>query len=160
MAKHNTVHVKVGNFEADIDEELAPLIEEIWKADIPTVNACQENRNGIAWIEFLTGIDVADFLNVVAGKYSDEINSLYNRIRGEWDDAVTGPAEGKWQFSMRSVDMSVRQWFVDENSIDEEVMGPPEFIFHVSIHFPRTDIPVLLQRMREFNARQKSSVHN
>ena len=58
---------------------------------------------------------------------------------------------------MHPVDMSIRQWYVDEGCIDEEPTGEPEFIFQVSIRFPRTDIDVLLQRMREFNANSKSA---
>ena len=156
MPEHKTVHVKVGDFEADIDEELAPLIEEIWKMDFPTVNSCQENQPGVAWIEFFSSVDAAEFLDVVAGEYSDESDSLYNRIRGEWD-GTSGPVQGKWKFDIHPVDMSIRQWYVDEGCIDEEPTGAPEFLFHVSIRFPRTDIDVLLQRMREFNANSKSA---
>ena len=83
MPKHKTVHVKVGLFEAEIDEEIAPLIEEIWKAGMGTTNSCQENQPDVAWIEFYSSIDAAEFLDVVAGEYSDEFDSLYNRIRGE-----------------------------------------------------------------------------
>lgn len=150
MTKHKTVYVKVGMFEAEIDEEIAPLIEEIWKADMGTTNSCQENQSGIAWIGFTTSFEAAEFLDIVAGEYSAEFDSLYNRIRGKWD-STSDPVQGMWQYSLYPVDVSVRQWDVDENTIDEEAIGSREFIFHVSIRFPRTDIDVLLQRMREFN---------
>ena len=41
--KHKTVQVKYKDMIAEIDEEIAPLILEIWKADINTDNSCQAN---------------------------------------------------------------------------------------------------------------------
>ncbi len=147
MPKHKTIHVNIGDLEADIDEMLAPLVKEIWKAGISTANSCQENQPGVAWIEFFSSIDATEFLDIVAGEYSDEFDSLYNRIRGEWS-RTSDPVQGKWQFDIHPVDMSIRQWYVDDN-IDEKPTGAPEFIFRVSIRFPCTDINVLLQRMLE-----------
>src|SRR5690242_20210074 len=52
--KHNQVHLKWGVMEGDIDEDLVPLILSLWQYGIRTVASCQENRPGIAWVEFLT----------------------------------------------------------------------------------------------------------
>jgi hypothetical protein len=39
---HPTVLVQVGEMVADIDVELAPLITELWKAQLFTTRSCQE----------------------------------------------------------------------------------------------------------------------
>jgi hypothetical protein len=147
MKAHKTVTVRVGIMEAQIDVGLAPLIEEIWKADILTLNSSEENHPGIAWIEFRSSDDASRFLDIVAGEYDDDLRGLYNRIRQEWDDS-DGPVEGTWDFAIYPVDRSVDQWITDEDMIEEEPIGPPDFDFTVSIRFPREDLELLLARMR------------
>jgi len=153
QSKHKTVRVQIGSFEADIDAEIAPLIEEMWKAGIATMNSCQENEPEIVWLEFLTAIDAADFLDIVAGSYSDEPDSLYNRIRLEWE-TETGPVKGAWRYDLNPADMSVDQRLLGDGSIDEKQIGPPDFIFHVSIRFPCSDVTALVQRLEAFNEAQ------
>src|SRR5262249_6077338 len=55
--RHRQVWVEWDGYGADVDEELAPLILALWKKGIVTCNSCQENRPGIAWVEFLTARD-------------------------------------------------------------------------------------------------------
>jgi hypothetical protein len=76
--EHRQVFVKVGDFEAEVDEELAPLIKELARAGIVTVMSCQENRPGVAWIVFLSVEDLGAFLNIVA-EYDPEEASFYRR---------------------------------------------------------------------------------
>lgn len=150
MVRHPTVLLRIGEQEAEIDVEIAPLIEQIWTAGIETTNSCQENQPGMAWIEFLTAIDAADFLNAVAGEYSNEFDSLYNRIAHGWEPLASRPV-GWCEYSLHPWDASVEQKWVNEDEIDEAPTGPPEFVFSVSVRFPRTDIPLLIERMRASN---------
>lgn len=124
MTGHPTVVVRVGDWTAPIDKEIAPLIKEIWKAGIGTVLSCQENQPGITWIAFVI-TNVADFLHIVVGEYNDEIDSLYNRIRQEWEDSKR---VGWWEYEIFS-------------------QGFPM----VSIRFPKTDIPILVERLQAKN---------
>jgi hypothetical protein len=41
----------------EVDEELAPLILALSQLGIETLNSCQENKPGIAWVEFATTAD-------------------------------------------------------------------------------------------------------
>jgi hypothetical protein len=63
---HEQVSIMWQDRQAEVDEELVPLILALWKLDIDTCNSCQENRPGIAWIEFLTSMDAEAFLKIVA----------------------------------------------------------------------------------------------
>jgi hypothetical protein len=148
--KHEQVVVKVGDFEAEVDVELAPLIKELAKANIVTVVSCQENRPGVAWIMFLSVDDLAEFVNIVA-KYDPEEGSLYQR-------ASLAAEEGCWEYTLCPEDTAMNLNFIDEEGVLEECHeGQPCFYFHPSIQFPRTDLPTLLDQMMRHNEWTKAT---
>jgi hypothetical protein len=147
---HKTVLVKWDGYEARVDEGIAPLIKEIWKAGIFTLLSCEENRPGIMWIEFASAIEAKAFLNIVA-RYEEDINSLYNRIRQGWS-RIDGVIPGAWEYAINPFDYSMEQRILDDDSIEESCSGPSEFIFSMGIRFLKADYPILLDRMREFIA--------
>jgi hypothetical protein len=157
---HKQTRVAWRGREAEVDEELAPLILALWKAGIDTMLSCQENRPGVAWICFPTARDAKHFLDAVAA-YPDQKDlrtvggrlyvgdvpfweTLYGRISrcGGNDD---------WQY-----DMHVHNWGVGEDLVNDEVVqtciGPADFAFFVSVRFPRTDLPLLLDRLQQATA--------
>jgi len=148
--QHKTVSVKWDGVEARVDRSIAPLIKEIWKAGIFTLNSCQENRPGIIWIAFFSVLDAEAFLNIVA-RYEEGIDTLYNRIRQAWTH-YHGGIPGAWEYDVLPTDFSVDQHFLEDGSIDETCTGPSEFIFTMSVRFPKRDYPILLKRMKEYNA--------
>jgi hypothetical protein len=150
MADHETVYVQFGDMEADIDVGIAPLIEEVWRAGIMTGLSCQEIRPGKARIVFLTAEDAETFLNIVVGEYSHDYDSLYNRIRQAWS---TGDEDKDswWDFATGADDESIEDDDLPDGSGEEWSIGPPQFKFSISIRFPVTDIPVLLERMKVHN---------
>jgi hypothetical protein len=51
--------------EIEIDIKIAPLIKEIWKAGISTVNSCENNvPENYFWIQFRSSSDLEKFLIV------------------------------------------------------------------------------------------------
>ncbi len=141
--KHKQVRVRVGEFEADVDEELAPLIEQMARAGIRTIMAGQENRPGIAWIMFSDESDLCGFLNIVA-EYDPEEGGLYRRA-SLCDD------EGKWEYSVLPHDLSLEEEVTEDDFIEESHDGQVCFTFMPSVRFPRTDLPILLDRMVRHN---------
>jgi hypothetical protein len=148
--QHKTVLVKENGFEARIDKNIAPLIRELWRADIFTFNCCEENRPGIMWIQFASVFEAEMFLNIVA-RYEEGVDNLYNRIRQEWS-REDGIIPGAWVYDVYPTDFSVEQRFLRCGCIEERSTGPCEFSFSMSIRFPKGDYPVLLERMLEYNA--------
>jgi hypothetical protein len=153
---HKQVHVSVGYMEEDIDEGIAPLIEQLWMAGISTDNSCEENQPGIIWIEFSTTRDAARFLNIVA-QYEEEIETLYNRARHGWR-----PVDEKdmplplWEYDICPDDLALELDFDENGDVVEELHPrPPHFTFTVSIRFPKADYPLVLERMTQHNARAK-----
>lgn len=155
LEKHRTVNVRVGDMQAEIDEEIAPLIRELWKAGIDTSNSCQETRPGIVWIEFATAEDAARFLNVVA-EYEEGAEGLYARITGRWGGCEH--SSPPWEYDALPEDLGLVEAFLDDDEIDEWHEGEVEFRFSMSVRFPRSDFPAVLARMSRYNeAREKQA---
>lgn len=140
---HKTVQVRVGNYEAAIDEKIAPLIREIWMVGIETINSCEANRPGVVWIQFASSDGGAVFLDIVASYTDgDESDFLYDRIlqRGS----------NNWEYTLHPNDYSLDEW-LDDDVVDESHSGVSNFGFSVSIRFPITDLPILVERLSRFN---------
>jgi hypothetical protein len=148
MTNHPQELVIVGEMEAEIDVDIAPLIKLIWEYGLATSNCCQENHPGIVWIEFLTELDAVQFLNIVAGEFSNEMDSLYNRIRRKWEPEDV-ESLGWWKFEAFLRDDSVMVSFDDDGNIDETPFGNIDFQFSISVRFPRTDLEIATQRMMD-----------
>jgi hypothetical protein len=144
---HPQVHVKVGPLEADVDEELAPLITEMWRADVETVMSCQQHdtpefeKNGLptSWVWlYMYAPHAENFCSIVAGEYREGKENLYQRVVAEKN--------------------SKRNWWYDGHPTNMADKGEPaEIMFDVSVRFPREDLPEVLKRMRKFNAKGKSA---
>ena len=159
---HKTVSVNIGEMMADIDIKIAPLIEEIWKADFHTFNSCQDNQpywkpasqTGVIWIEFDLD-DGLQFLNIIADEYSDDYDSLYNRIRHGWETEDKNSID--WEFAINLVDWSIESRYEGENGEPGDIYcietptGPPNFIPFLSVLFPKEDLPLVEERMRQYN---------
>ncbi len=77
---HSTIHLKVGEMEADIDVEMAPIIKILWERGIKTNYCCQDiNNEGRAHIAFYPQ-EAEKFIHQFydAEKYRDNIRY--------WDD--------------------------------------------------------------------------
>ena len=74
----------------EIDVEIAPLIEALWRENINTCNSCQENSPGIIWIQFESMEDLKRFLTKVISEIPpddlDEWNYIYYRILGNQNE--------------------------------------------------------------------------
>jgi hypothetical protein len=150
MINHKTVSVSSGDLVADIDEKIAPLIKRLWDLGLQTSNSCEDNvPQGWVWIEFDSCSDAQRFLNLVAD-YSEDRNSLYNRIRQGWD---SDDDELFWKYDVIPNDLGVAMdLVVDEDgdeSIDETFLGKSDFIFSVSIRFPQTDLEQVMKSLNK-----------
>lgn len=148
LGKHRTVRVSVGEMEADIDEEIVPLVRELWRAGIETVNSCQGNRPGIIWIQFATTDDAANFLDIVA-EYEEGKDTLYNRAMGRWDGGEFPVTF--WDYAALPEDRGLVEGFTEDDEVEEWHEGLTDAFFSVSVRFPRSDFPTVLARMARHN---------
>lgn len=151
MPEHKTAVVKWEHREAEIDEEIAPLVLELWKAEIETVNSCQDNfPKGYVWIQFGSAGDAEKFLDIVVTKFASGRHSLYQRVLGTWD--CTGLEPKDWEYSTHLDDCNLT--FIpddDSVSVTERHGGNPCFHFTLSIRFPGRDLKVVTERMKLYN---------
>lgn len=82
--EHETVLVREGDMEAEIDVKIAPLVREVWKAGIETNMSCQEDGFGLVWLEFPGEKELLSFLAIVVNRYEEGRDSVYNRSVGEF----------------------------------------------------------------------------
>jgi hypothetical protein len=113
--EHNQVSITWQHRQAEVDEELAPVILALWKLGIDTCNSCQENQPGIVWIEFLTSMDAKSFLDIVAVHpdeyYPPPLNVMpYDRIVGCGSDGPRTNVVGVLQLGHSGLLLIIRNW--------------------------------------------------
>jgi hypothetical protein len=148
---HKQVMIEVNRRKADVDEGIADLIVELWKADIDTFMSCQDNRpKGYVWIQFASAYDGDAFLNIVAQNPELEGQTLYNRIHNRWD-----VIKKTWRYSIAVFDYGLIEDEGEDNTLEESHTGDVELRFTVSIRFPLSDYETVLSRMVEHNKSRK-----
>jgi hypothetical protein len=141
---HPQTRIRWGDWEADVDEGLAPLLLEIWKRGLRTQMSCQENEPGVAWIAFASLMEAQLFLDLVALRLCDEdkqtVNDrthvakvsiwrlLYSRMVGCGDD--------RWKYSVY-----VHNW-------GDSPTRRPQVQFMMSVRFPVSDIPLIMEQLQ------------
>lgn len=154
-AIHRQQSVCVGEWSAEVDAELAPLIAEIWRAGWFTYLSCQEHGvTGKVWLAFLFVTDAEQFLNAItvhdrrAGSLWRRMNDWYFGMFGDHSEHVRRGAlgGGDWEYHVAVSDAAF-----DESRTKWRRRGSPDFRFSLSVLFPRSDLPTVLVRMREFN---------
>lgn len=146
---HEMVFVHWNDKQAYIDRTIAPLIRELWKADIPTINSCEEVRPGWVWIQFPATTFAEAFLDSTA-RYDDGLDDLYYRIRREWTSNNRREIAGAWKYEVYPQDLTVDETELEAKG-DEACLGPSHFVFVTSVFFPQSDLPIILAHMKDLN---------
>ncbi len=138
---HRQVSIAHGEWSAEVDERIAPLILECWRAGWPTSRSCQHHGpSRKAWIEFDHADGAGAFLSVVA---ADAPRSLVERMHwcfncfSRQSGVLIGDAAGAWELHA--------QVLGTENAT--EGLG-----ISVSVLFPRRDLSRALKHMAIFNS--------
>ena len=75
MPDHPQTRIEHDGFSAEVDEEIAGLILDLWRLGFWTHNSCQDN-SGKVWIAFDEAPSAEEFLSIVSGTYDDDLESL------------------------------------------------------------------------------------
>lgn len=136
---HPFVVLKYHDIDVRIDEMLAPLIQEIWKAGIDTDECCQEIDPKMACIGFPHQDDCLRFMNI-CGDTSDteDMFSMYNRMfagneSGAWD-IIVFPGDRNYGMKRRH----------------------SQFYFSIMVVLPQSDIGRILYRFQEHNEKKRT----
>ena len=151
--KHKTVKVRVGTWQADIDEAIAPLIRQLWLAGIETDMCCQKDGWGLVWIQFSAEVDIIKFVNAIA-EYEAEADTLYQRMNPASSRSL--PTD-EWQYEIFSADLGLHEEEPDKSGVCRTWHeGSADFYFAYSLRFPLYDLPTVLGRMKRHNRRLRS----
>lgn len=135
---HPTTTISHEGMTAEVDEMIAPLILNLWRLGINTDLSCQDNvPDKWVWIMFSSANDAEYFLAIAAKEFNSDPESLYNRIRQQWECNSEC-----WKYSAHPRDLNVDCFETGDNSIDEEPYedSSPEFLFSISVRFPQSDL--------------------
>jgi hypothetical protein len=164
MPDHPQTRIEHDGFAAEVDVEIADLLVNLWRLDLWTSLSCQDNF-GKVWIMFEDGGAAQAFLSIVAGKFDDDADSLYNRVldgfqpdeEADYEDFRENRA---WLNKVSVEDRNVRTEFTDDDERIVTPVGPPVVEFNVSLHFPRSDLPEVERRVAAHLARtENTSAH-
>lgn len=118
--KHKQVEIEVDeDLVITADEEIAPLIKNLWDCGMITTRSCQ-NHHGDIWIEFLHSEDLRDFVAIV---YEEPATSYKTRKR----ILGRGNIKDSWGYG-------ARPYLNEDNGID----------IRFSVFFPPRDYDLML----------------
>ena len=127
-----TRKVVVGDRSEQVEVLLVPLVRELWRAGISTLETVAEKVPGVAWICFSDETHFRKLLEIVGdSSQASNLNSLYRHIYPPLNH--DGPA-WSYQFSVSDVGKKKCSWR-----------------FIVAIAFPHVDIKPMLERLKAYN---------
>jgi hypothetical protein len=136
---HPQVTVDYLGYPIEVDEGLKELLPLIWSYGIDTLNSCQENKKGIAWIQFSGTGGFRKFLGLIA-RYPQEHEIFWETLYGRM---MQHGSEGDWKYDMLLVNSGVIEHLIDDDEIVAEHLGFNFFDCEISVRFPVSDIELL-----------------
>jgi hypothetical protein len=136
MAGHPTTRLITPQGEhVDIDIEIAPIIEALWRLGIPTVQCCQGpwDDYGYGFIEFPSAAAVEAFLDALRLEPTKDADSLYQRVG---DGYLSDVYPDRW-----------RIWRYDVQPWPDHDVTPARFECAITVSFPPSDLPELTRRL-------------
>ncbi len=149
MTRHKQVRIKGYGQEADVDEGIANLILEMWRCRIKTFMSCQEGRDGFVWLNFETAKEAEKFMDIVADDYDPVPGSMYQRMVGP----VHHP--DNWFYNTHADDWHL---IMGDDQTEEEHLGQPDFVFSLSIWFPPSDLPAVMEKLIAYRKAKRKQV--
>ena len=150
VGDHPQTRVEYRGFSAEIDVEIAPFILELWTADIWTSSSCQDSGEepGRVSVAIDEAADAARFLSIASGEYSEETESLYNRIVAahEPEDWERFRRDRVWHFYADAFDIHG-----SDKSPIEDPWAARMIDFAITVTFPRSDLDEVVAQLRRYN---------
>jgi len=108
-------------------------------------NVKENSPEGWISVEFFSAYQVERFFNMIA-LYDVDPNSMYNRIRKEWDKEDKSDF---WKYVVKPVDYGVEQ--KEENgNITEKFKGGSLFKLAIIVKFPVKDLEEVCKNFRDY----------
>lgn len=144
---HPQVTVSVGEHSAEVDEQLAPLIDALWTAGLSTTRSCQRHvMSGKVWIEFPFAEDAETFLAVAVGDdrsqdspHARSLNWMFGDggRTSDFQNEGKSPKNNPWEFHVT----------VSDNT--DSPGSEARFLFGISVLFPDDQLATVTERWRK-----------
>lgn len=105
----------------------------------------KSNQDDWISLEFFSAYQVERLLNIIA-IYNTDVNSLYNRIRKQWDKEDKSDF---WKYVVRPIDYGVEQKEIN-GSITEKFKGDSLFKLGIIVKLPSKDIEEVCKNLRDY----------
>ncbi len=154
MSEHKQVLIEENGMRAEVDENIAPLIRELWKLHILTLMSCEDNvPEGWIWIKFNDSHGVKRFLDIIAAEYDEDSDSLYDRAtrHGSY-------GENSWQYEILPDDKSIKLIYGTEEIFAQRIGTKTDIRLHISVRFPQSDYDEVLKKMVAHNNKFKKKL--
>lgn len=156
--KHKTILLKDPHGEMVlIDKNIVELIKYIWKANIETLNSCENNRpKNYIWIQFAGEKDLKKFLNIlfIGIDYHNDIYQracvkCYYRINDwiyhiNWEGFSRGEIDG---INSKNKTDSENNYILDSCNKSCEIV---DLFFGISLRFPNVDYLWVLNQIKKY----------
>jgi len=144
---HQTVVVQHGRLRAHVDEKIALLVLETWRAGVRTHCSCEDAGNlrddgrmrGWVQLGFPSVEHARAWLRIVA-RYRGGRRTLYHRMTS----ALRERCRARWRWEVSAFDAAFC-WASGTSA------GPTTLDFRVFVYFPRADLAAVVRRLREHN---------
>jgi hypothetical protein len=134
--RHAQVLVKHGDRAAEVDEAIADLILELWRADLDTFMSCQDAPTGWVWI-MLPATSANRLLEIIRCGCGPEGEDLCRRALEEWP-----PVEAPMGSRYRS----------NQSAWEGDTWRYDPWAHFISVRFPTDDYRPVLRSLRAHNS--------
>ncbi|MDD4109874.1 MAG: hypothetical protein PHH93_14250 [Prolixibacteraceae bacterium] len=138
-SKHKTesIYCPFMEEQIEIDKDISDLIGLLWSADFITYYCCQENDDGLIWIEF-PQYYAEIFINAICSEL-DAQDPIFLRILGESD-------ANSWEYSLSLRNLTN----MNHATSQMDVFDNPVVSFRLSVRFPGEDYSIVLNSFRKW----------
>lgn len=130
---------------ANVQVEPVVLVQELAKAGVGVRRIAHDEQERHLLIVFRSSDDATSFLNLIA-RYVPEGEPFYRRIFGGDDSSR------RWVYSAFPIDANAELQLIDFESLNWRPR--PTFSFVVTCRFPVEDLPIVVELVKDFNARE------
>jgi hypothetical protein len=138
--RHPQVLIEHGSLTAAIDEAIADLILELWRADLATLMSCQDSPTGWIWI-LLPTASTHRLLDIISSASGPQGEDLARRALQQWVPLDAPQGSG-----------SQPAWRYDTERWSHRRGRRVDVVDYTSVRFPTADYPPVLHTLRTHNA--------
>ncbi len=144
MPIHKQVQIEYNGKIIEVDDGISNLLWRIWLEGHNTIGSCEECEPGFALIEFEYAHDLMDLLNLIGSRFENENDELYQRIM------QTSHSDDNWKYEIHPRNTATKTNIKDPDTGEKGVHIDYNFLFSVSVKFPKYDIFNLEESLEGF----------